>query len=432
MSVIALLYIALSPLLTRKYSAKSIYYGWLIIIFGLIIPFRPHFSSALIQIDSTIPHYTNPPIVNAKMGYVSNTILEQTSVITDSNAVNWFQIAFFIWLAGFVILSLYYILRHFQFMKMINRWNEDIDTPYLLHLLEELKEDMNISHKINIKKSPCISTPMLIGFFEPTILLPTNMILHKEIPLILRHELIHYKQKDLLYKAFMLMAVVIHWFNPMVYWIAKIINRQCEISCDYDVTNHLDMNGRRLYAEAIILVSSKQTRYQTLLSTNFYGGNKNMKKRILSIMSTTKKKLSFLMLAFIIMATITTGQVFATNKQDIKDEVNAKNVSESVQPHTNLQEKKRIEKTIEDTAKYKKYGLTYDENKDIFIYNGKTVRSFFDKLNDKNSFYFIIRPTGEINMRALRNSENELVGITPTTQEEIEKMFGKVFGNDDY
>lgn len=428
MSVIALLYIALEPLLAKKYAAKSIYYGWLIIILGLIIPFRPQFSKALIQINPTIANYTNTPVVNTEMDYVTNTIVENTSVITNSFQIKWFQIAFFIWLAGFAIFMFYYILRHIEFMKMINRWNDDIKSTQILNSLEELKGDMNITYKINIKMCPCISTPMLIGFYKPIILLPTNNLSDKEISLILRHELIHYKQKDLLYKVLMLMVIVIHWFNPIVYLIAKITSRQCEISCDEEVINYLDMNGRKLYAETIINASRKQTRYQIALSTNFYGGKNSMKKRINSIMNTKKKKLGFFILCFIITATITTGKVLATNNLDVKDGANENNTSKSEQTKMNFKEQKRKDKIEQDSAIYEKYGLTYDEDKDMFFYNGKTVRCFFDKLNDKNSFYFIIRPSGEINTKALRNEENELIGITVVSKEEFEKVFGKLFG----
>lgn len=78
MSVIALLYIALDPLLAKKYSAKSIYLGWLIIILGLLIPFRPQFSSALIQITPTTAQYTNTPIVNSDIELAINPLVENT------------------------------------------------------------------------------------------------------------------------------------------------------------------------------------------------------------------------------------------------------------------------------------------------------------------------------------------------------------------
>jgi beta-lactamase regulating signal transducer with metallopeptidase domain len=41
MSGIGLLYMACTPFLAKRFCEKGRYYAWLIIIIGLIIPFRP-------------------------------------------------------------------------------------------------------------------------------------------------------------------------------------------------------------------------------------------------------------------------------------------------------------------------------------------------------------------------------------------------------
>lgn len=52
---------------------------------------------------------------------------------------------------------------------------------------------------------------------------------------ILKHELIHYKQKDLWYKLLLLMAQVIHWFNPLVYIMVEQAEQDLEARCDLKV-----------------------------------------------------------------------------------------------------------------------------------------------------------------------------------------------------
>ncbi|QUH29972.1 M56 family metallopeptidase [Vallitalea guaymasensis] len=433
MSAISLLYMAFDPLLAKKYSARSIYFGWLIIIIGLLIPFRPQFSNPLIEINPPTASYTNTPIVNSDIDFTTSIIVEDTNSISmNSPQIHWFQVAFILWLAGCALCMTYYILRHIHFMRMINRWNKEVESTSILDLLEELKVNMNINHRVNIKICPCISTPMLVGFYKPVILLPENKMSYSEISLVLRHELVHYKQKDILFKGIMLMVIGIHWFNPMVYFIVKITNRQCELSCDERVTKYLDIKGRKLYAETIINASRRQTRYQTALSTNFYGGKSSMKKRIISIMNGTKKKLGFLILGIIIIATITTGEVLATS--NFKEQVNEENniITEQIEvksPEQDEFEDKRIEKIKQDSAIYEKFGLTYNEDEDKFYYNNKTVKCFFDKLSDEKNYYFIIRPSGELNLKALRNKNNELIGITLVSKHEVEKIFGSTESN---
>ncbi len=51
MSAAALFYMAATPLLAKHYSVKARYYSWLVIIIGLIIPFRPKFGNALVRVN---------------------------------------------------------------------------------------------------------------------------------------------------------------------------------------------------------------------------------------------------------------------------------------------------------------------------------------------------------------------------------------------
>jgi beta-lactamase regulating signal transducer with metallopeptidase domain len=43
-----------------------------------------------------------------------------------------------------------------------------------------------------------------------------------ELRFILMHELVHCKRKDLYYKFLILIAISMHWFNPIAYLIASV------------------------------------------------------------------------------------------------------------------------------------------------------------------------------------------------------------------
>lgn len=156
---------------------------------------------------------------------------------------------------------------------------------------------------------------MMIGIINPLILLPQTNYSSGELSFILRHELVHWKRKDLWYKALVLLATTIHWFNPIVYLMAKTIAIQCEVSCDAEVVRNTDMNGRRQYSETILNSIQYRSKMQTALSTSFYGGKNGMKARICSIMDTTKKKAGLLILCLVLIATVGTGVRFAANSQ---------------------------------------------------------------------------------------------------------------------
>ena len=123
----------------------------------------------------------------------------------------------------------------------------------------------------------------------------------------------HYKQKDLWYKCLVLIATAFHWFNPIVYLIAKAIDIQCELSCDEKVVRGTNADIRVYYSETIIGVVRQQYKRKTALSTNFYGGKKGMKNRFLSIMDMSKKKVGVAVLCAALLLTLGTGVVFATS-----------------------------------------------------------------------------------------------------------------------
>ena len=64
MSALALLYMALTPFLAKRYSEKVRYYSWLFIVIGLIIPFRPQLSDSIIKVNVPI----NAAVPNIQIG----------------------------------------------------------------------------------------------------------------------------------------------------------------------------------------------------------------------------------------------------------------------------------------------------------------------------------------------------------------------------
>jgi hypothetical protein len=155
---------------------------------------------------------------------------------------------------------------------------------------------------------------MMFGFINSRIVLPASKIAEDEFRFILKHELVHYRRKDLYYKFAVLIATAVHWFNPFVYLMARVISEQCELSCDAEIIRDADADTRLKYSEAIIGAVPHKSRLKTILSTNFYGGKKGMKKRISSIMDTGSKKTGIAIIFIMLIATLCTGFAFAGNR----------------------------------------------------------------------------------------------------------------------
>ena len=61
---------------------------------------------------------------------------------------------------------------------------------------------------------------MAVGLFRTTVYLPHRRYTAQELEMIFRHELIHWRRKDLWYKLLLLAARSIHWGLTVSGWQA--------------------------------------------------------------------------------------------------------------------------------------------------------------------------------------------------------------------
>ena len=315
MSVLGLLYLAVMPLLANRYSEKGRYYAWLIIIIGLIIPFRPQWNNPLISVEML--NQLSTPTVQVDVGTLDSFVIpiatspHHNVIVADTiTNISWGEIMVIIWLMGVVVFLVYHGLKHYYFVKMLRRWSEPIVDRRVLSLFQSLQSEMGITRAIPLYLCLSAGSPMMVGLFKPRILLPTLELTCEELRFILKHELVHYKRKDLLYKYLVLVATALHWFNPIVYLIARAVAILCEMSCDTDVVQREGIDARQSYSETIIGVVKYQSKLKTAFSTNFYCAKKGMKKRIFTIMDVRKKKAGLMLSSVILTLAISGSYLF--------------------------------------------------------------------------------------------------------------------------
>jgi beta-lactamase regulating signal transducer with metallopeptidase domain len=412
MSVITLLYAAVLPILSKRYAAKWCYLIWLVIAAGWIFPFRPRIDLSFLPVQIVMPVQT------ITINTLSATTVAEQTVNASETITLWLVLAT-IWILGVGSMVLFHAVQHIRFMKTVRRWSEPITDVKRLEILGNIKADLNLKAQIKINVCQSVACPMLIGFFRPTILLPPVEIGIDEFSFVLKHELIHYMRHDLWYKAMILAATTLHWFNPLVYIMAKLAAVQCEISCDAMVLQGADFERRKQYSETIIGVVRNGVKLRTAISTNFYGGKKGMKNRISSIMDMKRKRAGAFILCLVVLSTLGTGAIFAVNAESMSEAYSIDTpISAQDQEKLNRQAKEAIAKTY---AVYEKYGLTYEKETDNFYYDGKMVRYFSDKLDAEGAYNAFTRSDGVVDLMAVRNADYELTGISPVSQEVYDK-----------
>lgn len=359
MALVVLLYALAALILTKRYSAKSFYYAGVLILLGFLIPFRPSISIPV-------------PIEHRTAGLSLGSVFLQDVIATPEKSLvqhgistaaakniefSSFGIAFLVWLFGVFIVLLYHGIQHIRFIKTVNRWSTVIEQQTILNIFHESGNQFGITACPGLFRCACISSPMLVQLFHPVLLLPDIPFSAEELKLILKHEMIHFKRKDLIYKGMIILAVAVNWFNPAVYLFAKLFSHFCELSCDEIVTENMNENDRYKYAAVVISMAYKKLIPKTAFSTFFNGSKENMKIRISSIMCSSKKPFGFLLLTICSILILSTGTVFAASENS----GNSINLSGDQQSYFyDIKTADEIELEIEKSFS-EKFSNTFDE-----------------------------------------------------------------------
>lgn len=315
MTLLALFNIAITPLLLKRYHAKWCYYAWMIIIVSLIFPFRLHTNSSLVEIPLPAQEVADAAMEGFPASVASARNWMESVTRSPSSFSVW-EMLTVVWFLGTIALFACYVTRHCRFMSMVRRWSEEITDSQTLKAFCDVEKQVGIREKVGIRKCSCVYTPMLIGLIRPSIVLPDVIYTPEELTIILKHELIHFKRRDLWYRVLVIAARSIHWFNPFLPFIAKEIAALCELSCDEEVVKDADFNLRKQYSK-IIFSSLKKIQPQTAFSTDFGGGQRNVRMRITWIMDITKKKTGFAMVCVLLIIVLGASSVFSISETPV-------------------------------------------------------------------------------------------------------------------
>ena len=163
---------------------------------------------------------------------------------------------------------------------------------------------------------PVLASPMAVGLFRTTVYLPHEHYTAQELEMIFRHELIHWRRKDLWYKLLLLAARSIHWCNPLVWRMAKRAERDLEISCDSMAVQGRDAAYRKAYGLMILQEAERSIEKQAALTTCFTDGKRALQERLVEIMNQSKRKKGMALVSVMLVLTLTCGCLISCGKDE--------------------------------------------------------------------------------------------------------------------
>lgn len=351
-SVLALILLALRPFLKNKLPKAFQYYIWLLVLLRLVLPLS--FDGSIMNqiISQTV--MTQASVVStpndggkgmlaqgeiAPQGNEQNTPQEVTPSGTALNGsaipnlsvpaapeqtqFNIWKFVLdhltFIWLLGAALHFGWFITAYLRLSRKIRKTSVRPD-PRDTEVFVKLRGNIHVRLACN----PYIDTPMLIGFLSPCIVIPRMAFamngMEPELRHILRHELTHYRRRDLLYKWFAVLVSSLHWFNPLMILVRREIGRTCELSCDEAVIRSLDAAQRREYGETLLAIASNKGLPTGIVTTTMCEGKRELKERLESIM-TFKSKSVLVVALSLVLALLLAGCSVALGAANVNDKI---------------------------------------------------------------------------------------------------------------
>ena len=173
-----------------------------------------------------------------------------------------------LWLGTAAALVIWQVLRYCLLRRRLLRRAVPAEEP------EGEARALGLEGRMRFYRCGGISGPVTLGLIRPVILLPGE----GAPPLAIRHELFHVKRRDIWGKCLIFLACAVHWFNPLVWLMARTAGRDAEAACDAQVVAGMDMAGKRAYGE--LLLASAGGGRSLPFATRFGGGKQQMKSRL--------------------------------------------------------------------------------------------------------------------------------------------------------
>ncbi|MCW1885988.1 M56 family metallopeptidase [Luteolibacter flavescens] len=174
-----------------------------------------------------------------------------------------------IWGTGVLLFS----TRLFAALVALHRWRKNSERIEVREAGEAL---------VDIRLLEGISGPVAAGIFKPVVFVPAAW---REWPqetrdAVLAHEIKHHRRRDPLLRAIGAVACTLHWFNPLVWWMARRLADQCEFACDEEVL--ADGMGPERYANVLCDLAASTRSPATTLAMAHESGLEARVKRMFS------------------------------------------------------------------------------------------------------------------------------------------------------
>ena len=363
-TVIILLIVVLRAVLINRLPKKTFLILWWIALIRLLVPFSIKSVTSIYSLLQSIYSDINPvrtaqtttflPI-HGNMPEIANGLSEAMVQRTES-----ISILSVIWLAGLLLCFGFFAVSYIKCYREFR-----FSLPVENDILEAWKEKHPLKRSLSIRQTETIAAPLSYGVIRPVILMPKNTEWKNiyQLRYVLEHEYVHIRRLDMLTKLIMIAAVCIHWFNPLVWVMYILFNRDLELSCDETVVRRFGMDIKSVYATALISMEEKKSGLTPLC--NSFSKNA-IEERIRAIMKIKKTSKFAVMISAVLVIGVTGGFATSASSLEKKTETAQENGETTVALNeVNIREDEPLSSPDVEWWTAEEYAKWLDEEKEV-------------------------------------------------------------------
>lgn len=363
-TVIILLIVVLRAVLINRLPKKTFLILWWIALIRLLVPFSIKSVTSIYSLLQSIYSDINPvrtaqtttflPI-HGNMPEIANGLSEAMVQRTES-----ISILSVIWLAGLLLCFGFFAVSYIKCYREFR-----FSLPVENDILEAWKEKHPLKRSLSIRQTETIAAPLSYGVIRPVILMPKNTEWKNiyQLRYVLEHEYVHIRRLDMLTKLIMIAAVCIHWFNPLVWVMYILFNRDLELSCDETVVRRFGMDIKSVYATALISMEEKKSGLTPLC--NSFSKNA-IEERIRAIMKIKKTSKFAVIISAVLVICVTGGFATSASSLDKKTETAQENGETTVALNeVNIREDESLSSSDVEWWTAEEYAKWLDEEKEV-------------------------------------------------------------------
>ena len=200
-------------------------------------------------------------------GVISDVLTPFPSLATNSTAepaadITGISPMLLIWLVCAILFAAYFVIGY---ACMVRRFRGTRIAPQ--PSIDTLLDRFRFSRDPHICVSNSRRAPLTFGVFHPTVLLPEDLpVGDAQFQLVLAHELAHIRRKDCLRKLLLTVCICLYWWNPLVWLMVWLANRDMELACDEAVLRALGPDCKKAYALTLLDMARRKPKSAPLCS----------------------------------------------------------------------------------------------------------------------------------------------------------------------